>query len=360
MVAKSIRKALLVGTAIAFGGLSPAGADVEQRCLEIDGEPGGSCRCAESLDTSDASDDRGGFLNPGDSGNSKQCEGEIYLADPPAYSWYPTGFASPVAETGMPAGNSVSYVWRNTSQPTGTQGSVSHVKGMRSPLSSSRRICFRHYFKLSPGYTSYQGVPPGRCGANKVADMVFGEGYFRGSIQMADGRGGGNYGIWASGWSEAPYRHDGGGAHIDGAPSSVSTYDCTGEWCRAEVCVSSPTSLSDGRDNYLSGYYEVVTGPNAGKREQISRVYLGDMPDYAGGVMTRNMIIDMYREGDCVGTREFSHAMHAEWNIDNGQFIGAAAEVEGNLGGISDPLPDDVPPPPAPSAAPAPPVLLDN
>lgn len=282
---------------------APAWAQ-EQRCQEL----GTACACSEPLDTSSFATVNDRWVNPSDSPSATQCEGELGNGA----SWYPEAFASPEPESGMPGGNTVNRVWRNTGI------GVSHLTGS-TPRSNSKRMCIRHYFNLSSDYSAAVGSA---CHANKLTQAGFGN-----SSHVISGQR-----FSTSTWSLTAHNFSKiGDSHRLAEQGSLSLDDCRNTWCRAEICLSGDLAQGDGI--YAEGYVERVSD---GKRKTWVRTFLGDSD---GSSAQRPWIANMYRGGSCNGDRAFSHAMQAEWTTDAGQFIGAAYEVEGGSwsgGGGSD------------------------
>jgi cysteine-rich repeat protein len=107
---------------------------------------------------------------------------------------------------------------------------------------------------------------------------------------------------------------------------TLNYYDCQGEWCIFEMCISG--NIVQGTDLTLDAYIRnIVTG-----EERIWDDYLGDTTSGTGGTSETSWIVNAYNQNCANPSRLVSHAMQAEWDTDAGQFIGAACEVEGVCG----------------------------
>src|SRR5262245_44049586 len=124
----------------------------EQRCNEL----GSVCQCSERLDTASYVCSSGNCsvgndlsINPTDT-NSKQCYGGDAIALGEVNSPVEPNqgqFLSTPDETGMPPGNTVGKVWRwNRGQ------GFFNGYGNSTLRSSTKRLCYRHYLRLSPNY----------------------------------------------------------------------------------------------------------------------------------------------------------------------------------------------------------------
>src|SRR5436309_3040298 len=91
----------LLAAAIVAGHAAAVGA-AEQRCTEL----GANCSCSEPLNTNSFVLNNI-FYNPQDS-VTKGCSGEIWFGNSPGSG------LSIDPESGMPSGNSVSWVWTQT------------------------------------------------------------------------------------------------------------------------------------------------------------------------------------------------------------------------------------------------------
>jgi len=305
-------------------------AATEQRCDEL----GGACVCSEPLDTS-SMPASGSYRNPADS-VSKQCgwNGGA-LTDPDAWGIYDA--------FDLPAG-----IGKVAGVKPVTAGNGATLNGIAGTGDSTRRVCTRHYFRLSPDYVAKTQSSGGSCEANKAAEFGFGESNALLHWDFAEG--------W--GWRLTIINFDSDNNGPDPSynlPTSgnLQWSDCKNEWCRAEMCVSG--NINAGSGFKAEAYIE---GATSGKRIDWARTTIG-RPCPGGkncgkGRLTSSWISNGYRQGNCGGIRYITHGMQAEWDSDAGQFIGAAYEIEGggpagggDDGGGSDPDPVT---PPAPEA----------
>ncbi len=142
-------KALSITLAVALVLWVGSAAAQEQRCNEL----ASSCTCSEPLDTAafthttDAASTEV-KLNPTDT-NAKQCNGGSSVS---VYTWdnrEPSQLAyfSTPAPTGMPAKSTVSHVWH-----WGLPYGALYGWGNASLKSSTKRVCVRHYLKMSTDF----------------------------------------------------------------------------------------------------------------------------------------------------------------------------------------------------------------
>jgi hypothetical protein len=276
----------------------------EARCTAL----GSFCTCSEPLDTTAPHFTSNGllFADPSDSG-SNECAGE----NGDGASWYKDTRASPQpesdAEYNMPAGNTVTTVWRNT----GSAG-ISHIVG-NTPSTNTRRMCVRHYFNLS---SDYEGAVSGSgCGANKTIELAVGGSMLHGSQARSPTK-----------WELGAYSFTNTGPVKNlNRSGSLELDDCREEWCRIEVCLSG--NFATRTDMFGEGR---MVRASDGKTMTFIRMDLGDA---TGGPVKKPWIANMFRQadppGNCAGDRAFSHAMQAEWPTDADQWIGRASEIGG-------------------------------
>jgi hypothetical protein len=318
--------------AMALIGLTGHGAPayaVEQRCLDL----GSNCDCAEALNTNVyvCENNQGGgpgscssggtafYHNPADS-TSKECAGEIGGGFALwAGNYYPSSF-TPVAQTGMPPGNSVTWVLRQT-------GNNARIVS-NNPDTSIKRVCSRFYQRFSP---DYQGTGEGACTNNKNIENPA---YTAAYNYLTQGGGTPGFSISYSGWST-------GGGNITSSLDYMDHHNCMSQWCRFEECVSSGSgNIHDGTDITVEAD---IVGLNDGKHAHYGPRNIGN----ASGSYNFSWPYAGYRAGTCAGTREVSHVLDARWTSNTGIWIGPAVEVEGGAtaGGTSSaPVPQPQPP----------------
>ncbi len=301
----------------------PAAAQVEQRCTEL----GANCACSETLDTTSyTTSNNGAFINPGNS-TTKQCgnNGAFILSGTNAA----TSYLAFQDETGMPAGNTVSKVWR-FAWPNNTVGHGADAYG--SITSATRRMCNRFYYKLSSDFNGWTS-----CN-DKYMDITYGASTCE--MQIAD--------LNRVTLTNYPcFSNPVDGQNIYPASGGVTRADCMNNWCRIEQCVAGNVQAGTGLTSSFSITQVGVANP---KSYSSGPLNVGNAP---GAINQEIRAMMLYREpfaGSCTGSRSFSHFMQGVWNTDSAQTIGPAYEIEGGAapptGGTSTPTP------------PAPPVLL--
>ena len=306
---------LLVAGFITIAGHASPAAGAEQRCTEL----GANCSCSEPLNTNLFTTFNSSFVNPADS-TTKQCVGESLVYGGASY-WSGGGNLRIDAESGMPSGNTVNWVW------TSTQTSGTTKIDAAPPASATRRMCSRLYAKFS---NDYQGTGEGSCQNNKImwapqyqSSLPNSENY------VTQGGGAPSWGISHAGFSTS----DG---VVTGSGSILNHHDCMTSWCRFEMCMGG--NVLAGTNLYVDGSVVVL---NDGRTQTFPRTFIGNAN---GAPANRNQPYLAYRQGTCAGTRSVSHVISAEWTTDAGQHIGKAYEVEG--GGGTTPPPPVAPPAP--------------
>ena len=169
------------------------------------------------------------------------------------------------------------------------------------------------------------------------------------AIQLSDGgTDTGRFDLWAGGMAEPP-----SGDKLSPAGDFMSWRDCVDNWCRMEICISSPVDIRDFDAITLDGYVEQV-GVSDPLRREFPATFVGD----GEGGLSEIWVATAYREA-CTGSPDeqgytyFSHAMVAAWSEAAEQTIGPAVEVEG--GGAPPPMTGmDASPDPATDAGPGP------
>jgi cysteine-rich repeat protein len=200
-------------------------------------------------------------------------------------------------------------------------------------------MCTRYYAYYS-GNAAHPGEPPyqskgGTCKANKIGQWGWGGGGGGAVFHPNQQAAGVTVFICKGGtlpWSNADpplYTKKSFGPDIS---------NCYGEVCRIEVCGES------GNDFFINGLdisgemkITVVTGPNAGMVLDYPKIYCGDAngPGVGGAMTSEKVWIgNLYRQDVCAGHKEISHAMQAEWDTVNDQWIGPAYEIEGGVGSV--------------------------
>lgn len=340
------RASALTVVLIVVGAVPLASAQsAEERCLEM----GSSCTASEPMNTNTYTFP-GGSCSLGESVDFGDSEGTG--AKEVSQPWVNCSGIAPQAssttDVRLPTGTSrIQYVPKIS--PV-SDTSVHQMEVFNVPA-GTKRHCIRTYRKFSANYQGFSA-----CGANKQQEFWFGD---RTAIQLSES--GGPFNLWAGGMSNPPtsesqctgsgvpyaccYGPNDGCKEVVAATGDALRFgDCKDNWCRQEICISG-SDVTSGQNLTLSGYVtQVGTGTARAKRIDYPATPVGS----GVGTLSSSWVATGYRER-CANTSDgyfyLSHAMAASWPSDSGQFIGAAAEVEG--GGSS-----TAPPPVVPLAAP--------
>ncbi len=297
----------------------------ERRCAEL----GSSCDCSETLNTQTPhfTVTTGGgapfYANPTDSVGDLQCgdaDGHFFQGNHD-----PRQFMVPEPAQAMPNDSSVTTVWRWT-----TRG-VDLGNGRRDKVEpGTQRLCQRIYTRFSPDFSLWP-----ECN-NKIMEIAWHNG---GQLQSSTSVGGSRIMLNVS----SLFPSGDAGNHIPG-PDSISPAECVSTWCRVEMCVSG--DVVSGKNLTADFFVSTTDG-----RLQASKtgIALGDAP----GGLAHLWPLNLYREptnGQCNGTRAYSHVMQASWPTDSKQTIGPAYEIESGAPPLqSSPPPQEPPTPPASS-----------
>jgi hypothetical protein len=191
---------------------------------------------------------------------------------------------------------------------------------------STKRLCYRHYLRMSAGY---DGGTAHKCNPGKFNQMKWNQNY---DVGMG---GGGGYSITSGTYWWHSWPSGGMGATNVPSTGNLSYADCYGEWCKIESCIGG--DFAGGTGNFYTEAYMVRLSD--GKRRDWPRWNMG--AGNPGLTMGIPWIVNSYREAgpgtceignpqDFLAWREYSHLMQAEWTIDvPGTFIGPAYEIEG-------------------------------
>jgi hypothetical protein len=332
---------LAVAVAMALFWVGSATAQ-EQRCNAL----GSACTCSEPLNVNGFTTS-GTFADPSDT-NSKGCFGGKALF---FESTADLAGLVPTAETGMPAGNTVSYVFRNN-RPW--DRNMLGVGSSATINSSTRRICYRYYARMSPDYDGGTGSDSPNCAVGKQMSFWFNNGD---QIIVTDAgtknrttpfRLAAQWGNFQANNGNTPY------IPVAEGSNALKWAECYGQWCQMEVCLSGNFATNTG-DFFVEGYHRRLSD---NKRTTWPRTNIGPRRSGATNVLSGAWLHEPYRgnsgPGACAngGTvssytswREASHLMEAQWTTDTpGLFIGPAVEIEGTSG--SPPPPSEPPPEP--------------
>ena len=278
----------------------------EQRCTEL----GSNCDCSEPLGGSFSVTDIGGswLTNPDNSVGDLQCgnsTGDFFDGNKD-----PNIYLTNVPASGMPAGSSVTEVYRWSA----TTGIMTGSGRTDKVTSTTRRLCQRVYMKFSSDFSRWTD-----CN-NKIMEMVW---HNNGSIQSSTSA------------QDSPillrvtetFPNSDFGNHFPG-PDQIGIDQCITTWCRIELCVSG--NIQAGTNMTADFYVSTTDGQLQASKTGIS---LGDT---GTGTLYLLWPLNIFREpafGTCQGYRELSHVMQASWDTDSGQTIGPAYEIEGSGGG---------------------------
>ena len=302
-------------TIILFAGQAYA-IDDEARCTAL----GSACVCNATMDT-----------NSLDSYQLREEEPDRYAVRPTVpepnacapYWGFDLGLTAitPATDGQLPAGNSLSYVW-STNYNSGTSF-LGHDGAFGA---GDARVCMRWYQRFD-GYNYCGGDPGGHKAARLPYDNVSGGSGYATFLQMdgtppwqlenndnpttccAEGDGG--------------YVGSGSNDSID-IPGDITAADCENGWCYIEMCAS------DGAgDLFTMVDYDIHIKIRAlDSPFNVSELDATAITDGNSGNLG-SAEVEMFTQGTCTGTRNFSHFMIAKWATDADQWIGAAVEVEG-------------------------------
>jgi hypothetical protein len=290
---------------VALGsGSTSAWASPEERCLEL----GANCVCSEPFDTLQSLP-ANTFIDPDDSPDTTECPGEGNNGR----SYFSWGGGESLPETSMPPANSVSRVWTLQS-PGGT------VTGKTGTFANGT-VCTRLYFKVSSDFPN-QVYPSQYEQRLKTFEMSGTDGILQGGFHYRD-----NYVQYAV----TRWGYD---AQLVGQGDVVYLNDCRESWCRFEQCIGHSGGHAHPRARYVrvdNGKTTLFEGPRVPTPNvKNDRVWIGNL----------------YRQNHHGGVAMVSHAMQAFWPTDEGQWIGAAYEVESGNGEpavVGEPLPQNPP-----------------
>ena len=278
-------------------GVAPSGTNAERRCDEL----GANCVCSEPLAAT--GQDFVGQHNPPDS-TTKQC------ADGP--TWDSNSGARSVTPPNLPNGAAVNSVYELKYQ----NGGIHHVLGNTPVRAGSKRICIRQYHFLSSNFPQAVTSSCTRIksqeisGRNMLVQTTWGS-----TRNMVSG-----------------ILKDANGNLITDkslslrSGTSLSQDDVLGRWYTTETCVSGDLGVASGTVRSIESRMRI---PDTGQEEVR---YLPGVP--FSGVDTRIDTVwigNLFTQGNCSpGRRYAAYSMQAEWDTDEGQWIGPAAEMEGH------------------------------
>lgn len=227
----------------------------------------------------------------------------------------------------LPAGHSLTYVWRS---PSGDGTGAIGTKFISGTHPTARRgVRFYRYYSSDHRFTD--GVAP-NCNSGKVFQAGWNGAYTGGPMYVAVSGGWSVYDISTSlQWSstvEFSRPFPGGTSSLPGES------DLKGKWIRYEVYVNN--TGTSGTSSF-EWYMKNVT-------DNLPEVTLMNTSGYApmSGVHPTSELTDFNINGfrrdngdPCDGYIAHSHFLAAAWSSNSGQRIGAATEIEGGGGGSS-------------------------
>ncbi|MEK7389373.1 MAG: hypothetical protein AAB036_06725 [Elusimicrobiota bacterium] len=324
----------------------------EQRCSDL----GANCVCSEPFQMTGFTVNNNTFWNPTDSTDSKQCNGEgDFLGTGFAITrgrspldLFPEGNATVLSR--LPAGHGVSRYLRG---PDRHQGIWFTGHTFPNGTQFAARLSMRFYTYQSDEFTLVnEDNPTLGCNAKFMQ--------FNNDMKIDQAYGDGNMYNWFlignvardccySGPSPA------GGQYPSNGGNPVNPY-WAGKWHRIEIITTNrDASASNGKHWRMQVYRKNVTDdtpevlwfdtdqPNTQANPGPTPI----IPKYGMSSAFNTFLVNFYRQenvaGQCQGYRALSYLMFAGWDTNAGQRIGAAAEIEGALGGGGAAIPPSAP-----------------
>lgn len=316
---------LLIGIWVMPTGVSEA---AETRCNEL----GANCVCSEPLQATAYTDyGTGEHWNPNDT-SSLECNGEGLPGHAVIRALGGTfdliGSSNATALSRLPAGHSIN---RFLAGPSGHRGVWFTGHTMLDSTTWAQRIAFRFYLYHTADYNFSDPVDPAQGCNSKI--LQFDAGLLgdktHGEVHMY------NFTTWTP-----PQDCCFGGPGPEG--NNVTRADWLDKWWRIEVVMTNRNAFSTGQHWRMQMFMKNVTDGTAEKLvvdtdEPGTQLNLVN-PRIPSAVMSK-LLVNHFRGENagnplpCVGYQGISHYMMAGWNTNAGQRIGAAAEIEGALGG---------------------------
>ncbi|MEZ4226302.1 MAG: hypothetical protein R3B13_35480 [Polyangiaceae bacterium] len=332
-----MRHTLILTKAVVLAGLfwgSSARAGVEARC----GELGASCVCSEPLDTSTYNQSAGATWawDPADTTPAdKECNvsgqpgGFVEVND---FDQHYTTVSSGDPLAALPPGHTITHVLRLLDGIGGMFAGVKFNKG-----EPTARRGFRYYKYYSPDYSFTSDVP--LCNSSKWAQMGFNGAGTGGPLMTEEWS---FYDIEQStSWNMNTACCSGPGPGNSAQPPNPAAVK--GKWLRLEFYMNNTETT--GTPTTFEAWLKNVTDDTP----EVKIVDTSVPTDYANGANwtkematqlhptkpITDMAINMFRSDNgqaCLGYAAFSHFLAAAWGTNDGQRIGAAVEIEGNVG----------------------------
>jgi hypothetical protein len=294
----------------------------EQRCTDL----GASCSCSEPLNTNTYTETVTAYFKAGDSPATNFCTNDgqraVVVRNGTAGVDF-MGSNSGQEITNLPAGHTNTYVLRG---PEGHLGTF-YLGATHMLPTTAQRFAARWYFYYSTNF-QFVGEGGGACENNKISE-AFGTGASGAPDQAVTTNPGGdfhtyNYLDWTPSTDCCS-----GGPGPDSAGVGIAAMK--GKWWRYEMIIQRP----NGQGN---------TTPGAGP---VTHFYIKNVTDNGAELhvidtslaplqsQNRNppapydsLVSNIYRQGVCNGYNAAAYYMTAYWNVDSGQRIGAATEIE--------------------------------
>jgi hypothetical protein len=357
---------------IALFASSPAAArpGIEASCDEL----GANCLCSAPLNNASwetlvigRQGGTGDKLLARSPNDVKPCQGEIVGSGPNQGMKVMTIARErsveqrPAASVDLPpTASGINYVYNHKGNGGGRFGARLTVNNQVA-VNPIKRICTRYYFRWhedTPNYYMSTGCNQKNheVSSNSQDERYVVPFHTHGSVKTLAGVRIGlppgnklfdDNAVHSNGWDLATASN--GGAYLN---------HCLDEWCRVEICTSYTGDFPQDWSGFaIDAYIETVetrkrtqlTTPPAGPLSGADNLsnfsmvnhYFPSLGDGTGGTYPQQCSL-------AGGGRMYSHIMLAAWPTNEGQYIGAASEMEG--GGVN-------PPPPA-ATTPAAPILL--
>ena len=285
-----------------------AGPNREARCDAVDAETatGGYCGCSEPLDNQDWIIPRvegagSETWDPSDSegAGAKECGtgGEAFTSSKD------DGFAASVPAEDVPSG-SVGFVYQRQKGLGRMEFTPESSLNARGP----KRVCWRKYIRYDPTFPPHDEAV---CRRNKGFHIEFSND--TGLNQTAVGP---EY--------QSSFQWVGDQGNHNKTGQSMTTANCKNQWCRMEMCVAATSGVigSGTSTIYAEGY---MVGVEDGRQRDLTSLPRTHTGTNAFSVVYHNP----WTNGCSQAWTQVSYLMQAEWDTDNGQWIGAASEVEG-------------------------------
>jgi hypothetical protein len=342
--------AACLGLGLCLSAAPPAVAGPEKRCSDL----ASNCLCSEPMDVNDGAAVGASWNDPSDSPDASECTGKYYSI------W----LSANAGNDQINPRSNPSLAYGGTKPPQHVlelTGSYTNLYGITRAPAGSRRLCARWYERFGAEYQCPASAPPCATDDGKLFDMSGANGessahqvVIRKPVSGCGTPGNcGTFGIDQDTLDDTAY----------GFSSLVTPDTCrmdgsgNGGWCRFEICVAGDADLTGGGNRY---YDAKIKSLDSGNEVSLATNRLR----YSAGV-SQHIFNSWNGMGGEQARREVSYYMEAAWPSDAGQWIGAAAEIEGSGGSTPTPTPTPEPTPepepePTPPPAPTPGVVFSD